>query len=425
MATGFRKTERRTVPSVIPIAVLALAAIACGGEDARPAATGQPSAVPTGVLRTAPTPALSTGPKRDWQRIAVVEGATDASGGWRRLAGSPIGYVAISSVPAAIWFSPDGVAWAKTRLEVPEGTALAAEAVAGGTESIVVGGDYTPCSRTAYSRNPFGECRPRPASWVSTDGRTWRASPGWNGRIGDPGRAGSVFNAVWPVPGDGWDAAQAFDASDESDDFDLAGPAIWHSPDGLHWELLKRYEGRCGSDVATSGLRGAADASSRRVLAGDVPSCDPRVWSSADGRAWAPVGAIGTQWPIEAVLPATTDRPWRLFGFEADANFDPIAIGVWRSTDLDTWTVDRLPPGAKGAIVLAAADGGDFDVAVGFGEDHGLTWSSEDGLTWEVAASPGIEAVAAGPAGLLGLIGTWDGAGNTVTGFEVWKLAER
>src|SRR3954463_5384274 len=103
------------------------------------------------------------------------------------------------------------------------------------------------------------------------------ASQPWEGRVGERGRSGSLFYAVWAVPTGGWDAAQGLDPSDESDDFDLRGPAIWHSPDGLAWTNLKAFEDTKSETqciFAASELHGAADAAGRRIAAaGDGGGC--------------------------------------------------------------------------------------------------------------------------------------------------------
>ncbi len=205
-----------------------------------------------------PTPVQSIGADVRWERISTVTDAPDLNGNWRVLRGFQGGYAAIARSPAAVWSSADGITWTETRLRVPRGAALGAEAIAGAGDTILVGGSYSPCSLRAYERNPFGDCRPRPVSWASSDGRDWRASPPWQGPIGERGRSGSLFNEVWSVPTGGWDAAQAFDPSDESDGFELVGSAIWHSTDGLAWKLLKDYAGEdldCPSDLAAGEFR--------------------------------------------------------------------------------------------------------------------------------------------------------------------------
>ena len=77
------------------------------------------------------------------------------------------------------------------------------------------------------------------------------------------------------------------------------------------------------------------------------------------------------------------------------------------------------------AVVLAAVHEPRRDIAVGRSGEQGGTWISEDGETWRPAdVTTKIETLATGPAGTLGLVGTWSENGDEVTGFEVWKLVD-
>ena len=94
------------------------------------------------------------------------------------------------------------------------------------------------------------------------------------------------------------------------------------------------------------------------------------------------------------------------------------------SKDLVTWTIDSLPSaGHPHAIVIAGTQGTPVDVAISAPNER-LTWTSRDGIEWPLAQGPSapIEGLASGPAGVLGLIGTWDDAGSVTTGFQVWRL---
>jgi len=82
-------------------------------------------------------------------------------------------------------------------------------------------------------------------------------------------------------------------------------------------------------------------------------------------------------------------------------------------------------PGHVGGIVLEATHGAIGDVAVGWTRDSAnRTWIGGGVGDWRLVAGsvPRIETVASGPAGVLGLVGLWDAAGDEVTGFEVWQL---
>jgi hypothetical protein len=382
-----------------------------------------------------PTPQSAVGREVQWERIATVANAPDRLGDWRVLGGFLGGYAAIESSPAAVWFSADGIEWTETRLRVPRGTPLQVQAIAGGRAEILLGGSYTPCSPRAYERDPFFECRPRPVSWISSDGRNWRASPPWKGPVGEPGRSGSLFQQLWPVPNGGWDAAQAFDPSDESDGFELRGPAIWHSSDGLAWKPLKGHSGEgteCASDLLSGDVRAAADASGRRVASLGVDregGCAPPVWTSADGRVYTPVAGFTAGYEsVRVVLPPDKGWPWRLLGWVVLTGGQTTEARAWSSYDLATWTTTPLAGrDVPAQIVQSAAHQPGRDIAVSRAKEASITSISDDGIHWQIAdgTSPPIETIAAGPAGLLGLIGIWNDAGDAVTGFEVWRLIEK
>ncbi len=162
--------------------------------------------------------------------------------------------------------------------------------------------------------------------------------------------------------------------------------------------------------------------------------CEPPIWTSSDGRIYRqlvgfPVEHADTY--VQVVLRPVDGWPWRLLGFwswDVDGGLRTQAA-AWTSHDVDTWSTMPLPGlDVGGQILQSAAHEPGRDIAVGLGRDNSasLTWISTDGVRWRIAdrSSPPIESIAAGPAGTLGLIGIWDGAGNAVTGFEVWKLIE-
>jgi hypothetical protein len=364
-----------------------------------------------------------------WEQVAAVD-APDRMGDLRLLAGSSLGYVALTRSPPAAWFSADGASWTEHTLTVTDGFAVSIETAAASSGLIVVGGSYSPCSRQDFELNPYNGCRARPASWVSTDGQTWQASPPWTGQIGEPGQSGSLFYAVWPVPTGGWDAAQAFDPSNDSDDLELVGPAVWHSPDGLGWTLLKPLladvTATCGTVFVSSDLSGAADDTGRRLAVGSSAECAAMAWESADGRTWTPLSGFATTAPLSAptaALPADALRPWRLLGNGIEAGSTSSRATAWESTDLASW-VEVTLPGATAASEPRGVRGPSTDVAVAGSDNDHITWVSEGAGPWSrlAGSSPPIETVAWGPSGVVGLVGTWDADFNNVTGFEVWLL---
>jgi hypothetical protein len=417
------------------VLLLVLVASACAGEGAvspselASAALSSEAATPSTTPSPSPSPTPSPSPATaavHWEQITSVD-APDPFGDWRLLAGFDGGYVALQRSPPAAWFSPDGTTWTRTALKAPEGFAGSADAIASDGESILVGGDYIPCTRRQYSDDPFHECRPRPVTWISSDGLEWRTSGPWKGPTGEEGRSGSSFLTVWPVPTGGWDAGQMFNGSDESDDFPASGPALWHSSDGIDWTQLTDRPGediQCGTFGVTESFDAAADATGRRVAAtGAYEECPYPVFTSSDGTTYEKVDTFPTegQTYMTVVLPPAEGLPWRLFGGLEETG----QAFAWSSADLRAWSTAPIN-GEGGAVVLAAAHEPGRDIAVGRNGRTGGTWISEDGETWRMAAdaTTKVETLAVGPAGTLGLVGTWSGDGSEVTGFEVWKLVD-
>ena len=341
--------------------------------------------------------------------------------------------MALQRHPPAALFSSDGLTWTRTALDAPDGFASSASTIASNGESILVGGDYSPCSRQQYNDDPFHACRPRPVSWISSDGLHWQMSGPWNGPNGEPGRSGSLFETVWSVPTGGWDAGQMFDLSDESDGFPLAGPAIWHSPDGLTWTPLTDAPGEdptCGTFGVTDTFDAAADATGRRLaVTSAYEHCLFPVFTSSNGWDYEKVESFPAegQTYMSSILPPVDGWPWRLFG-----GLEGTGRGfAWSSADLQTWSATPLNQDGVPSGVLAAIHEPARDIAVGRVGGRGATWISDDGQTWRLAggAEAAIEALASGPAGTLGLVGTWsvvvdEDEGTSVTGFEVWQLVD-
>jgi hypothetical protein len=384
------------------------------------------ASTPDATIAPTPTPSASTAPGVHWEQIATVE-APDPFGDFRLLGGFDGGYVALQRSPPAAWFSADGTSWKRTALKAPDGFAGSADTIASNGESILVGGDYIPCTKRQYSDDPFHECRPRPVSWITSDGTEWQTSGPWNGPNGEEGRSGSSFLTVWPVPTGGWDAGQMFNPSDDSDDFPASGPALWHSPDGVAWIQLTDAPGddmRCGTFGVTESFDAAADATGRRVAATAASEeCPFPVFTSSDGTAYETVETFPAEGEtyMTVVLPPVEGFPWRLFGGREGSG----QAFAWSSVDLITWSATAINGDGR-AVVLAAVHEAGRDIAVGGQGGQGGTWTSQNGLKWRLAAdaTTEIETLATGPAGTLGLVGTWSENGEEVTGFEVWKLVD-
>ncbi len=410
---------------------------------ARPPAASLPLAQPSPSARRSPTPPLSPSAKPElptteptgevsWRRIGTTRAPNIAEGyGVYDVAGFDDGYVLVDGSPI-IKASEDGMAWTTVQPPLSYGIVVALKAAASNGKSLIVGGSYSPCTRLAYNANPFFDCRARPVSWVSRDGRTWKASGPWTGRLGPRGKAGSDFVALWGVPSGGWDAAQLFSGSDESDDLEPTGPAIWHSDDGRTWTVRNARDAfrdwPCWVDTEAS-WHFAADQSGRRLASVACYSDDgtdevAALASSLDGRTWARIAGFESppgSW-ISGVVGPAGDDTWVVAGA---GQFDAMA---WSSRDLANWTATQLPVptgGSQAAVwTLARADG--TYVAAGRGGEQALTWLSADGVTWRLAvAARGhtpIEELADGPAGLLAFGLMEDKGSSSRYHLAVWRM---
>jgi hypothetical protein len=375
-----------------------------------------------------------------WEEIGTIETPelTDGSGGFVAL-GFDDGYVvsdccAATTFPSrdagAVRFSTDGARWEPVELRVSDGYVISVMSAASDGQRVVLAGEYTPCTRNQWLENPWFDCRSRPATWVTDDGRTWRSSPSWSGLNARAGQAGSWFTDVWPVPGMGWEAAQVFSGTDESDDLDPTGPALWRSTDGLTWSLLAEriagFDLACGSWTVDR-FRAFADVNGNRIA---VVQCDEglRLWHASDGVAYSPIegfpageGSLGAD-----VLPPTGSEPW-LFG-GLDRVTAPV---IWSSSDLQTWTTIQLSreESRRGRVMALALAGGIMVAIGGTSQGEGpaqtTTWASPDGQNWVlVDMQPGVQlggpVLANGPTGTL-RFGSILLADDTER-FVVWRL---
>ena len=416
------------------------AALALGACDQSSASAPPPTSQPVATASPASTPLTSQSPSQlptvgagGWQRIAAIDSAEAAQGFGAILAiGFAGGYLV--SDTRDVWFSRDGQSWELIRLELAEGVPLGIASLATDGSRGIVGGDYTPCTLHRWERNPFYDCRSRPASWLTVDGRTWSSSGAWTGPLGAPEKNGSAFAEIWSVPTAGWDAAQLFSGSDESDELEPTGPTIWHSIDGLSWSLLA--DRLTSLDAACPGwdnesLQVAADQQARRVLAA---RCDsrPLLAASPDGREYVPIAEFPGSWVGHLLAPAGSG-PWLAGGDRRDGD-----ATVWSSTDLEAWSVAVLPvlPRHTRSTLTALARTGDGYVAGGIAATSGaagssdvvaeaVTWISTDASDWRlVDVEPGADLnlwrIATGPAGTLGF-GTVPVAEDAYQ-LNVWQL---
>jgi hypothetical protein len=231
-------------------------------------------------------------------------------------------------------------------------------------------------------------------SWRSADGSTWLLTDLGEGD-------GTFMNAVAAGPsvlvavGRDENAAAVWTSADDGACWTRARSPSFEDPAHLRMDAV----------VAVPGGFLAGGSSGP-----DIGRRTARLWSSPDGRSWAPLS-----------LPDATDA--RVTGI-ASAAGRTVVVGtrgterepggsiVWVSDDGRTWrAVPSAPDLAAGLMVAVAADGPGF-VAVGTdGEQYqAIAWRGPDGMRWERISSPTfvyhdqkvrMTAVVAGPAGLV------------------------
>ncbi|MEM9464253.1 MAG: hypothetical protein AAGA90_02715 [Actinomycetota bacterium] len=132
------------------------------------------------------------------------------------------------------------------------------------------------------------------------------------------------------------------------------------------------------------------------VAVNDYETFIPQLWINREGTTWAPLPTTGIDRPIEVVdLVATADGVFLAGALRGeDLSVGPFTPGLFRSTDLETWSaasVDADPGGDGVMLSVAEFDGG--LIASGRGIDGGVLWRSDDGgATWTLtpgAAIPG------------------------------------
>jgi hypothetical protein len=168
------------------------------------------------------------------------------------------GLFAVGGVPGAdaagLWHSTDAETWERIGGDFP--AAFMWSIAEGGPGLVAVG----------WRRNPD----PDLAVWTSADaGVTWELAP-------DPeGFAGLEATDVAALP----DGSLAMVGSA----FDGSGGRIWHSTDGVAWDLAVE-------DLAGAHARSLAVTPAGLVAVGGGADMIARAWFSADGLTWAPLG---------------------------------------------------------------------------------------------------------------------------------------
>jgi hypothetical protein len=254
-----------------------------------------------------------------------------------------------------IWYSVDGERWISVYgLGAPDPAVVApfgsvAAVAAGGPGFVALG---------LSSDDGFTG---RPQVWTSADGRDWTAvdSQGLAGSLNDViggagmlvavGGSDTAATALVSTDGATWTAAPEQEALQgaemtsvafQNGAFVAAGaltgpgdtfpstPAIWHSPDGLHWSLVLRGESGqrisqvVSADAGFVAIGGYFPSAGWSYDAADpIPPSDTlQLWFSADGETWSGLttgfvadGGItlgrATIWGGELFVPVTLLNP--------------------------------------------------------------------------------------------------------------------
>ncbi len=216
---------------------------------------------------------------REWQRVSAESLAGDGHEEILTVVATPTGFVAGGfevtgdEADAAVWVSPDGVAW--TRVHQPAFADLGTQRI----HSLTVTPNGILAGGTHYHPNQFGLYNLDARVWLSADGTSWTrvdaptlGGPGWQ-----------YITAVLATP-TGLFAAGG----------DIVGQpglhndaAIWRSEDGITWTQIE--------DPALGGIGAqhisalALDGAGMIAVGYDTASLGnrlPAVWTSPDGIRW-------------------------------------------------------------------------------------------------------------------------------------------
>jgi hypothetical protein len=243
-----------------------------------------------------------------------------------------------------------------------------------GMSAVAAGpGGYVAVGCATTAEFDAGQCDG--AAWTSPDGRTWQRSP-------VPSADQLYLGGV--IAGEPGYLAWGYDV----------GAAFWASPDGVEWQR---------APTIPSFAYGMVDSvvwfKDRFYAVGTSPE-EPLAWTSPDGLAWSPVGAIGCVPGPSAQPPGVIDGiaslDDRLVGWGSvytKAGYERMVAVL---TDGARWVCGQGVPGSSNGWITAVTRYGDGLVGVGRQHDAPdagagnpgspiAAWASSDGLTWQPA----------------------------------------
>ncbi len=355
-------------------------------------------------------------PQVAWTRMAAVAVVVVAA------VGVGIGIGASGLLDAARSPQPSasfGATWRQVQLVPPEtaATDLVSDGYAGPTRIVLVGQRAGPKEAGADSS---------PAAWYSDDGFTWHDSTinvvsSWltiRGLsavfpVGD--RLYAIGGSTEPAPpaapvfestdgGATWNEVPGVDVPVVFQRVTAGGPGlvavsvynatVWTSADGQSWTA---HTGEGGSSGTSEGLQAVAAHGSDLLAVGQVwhrsnSEITGLVMTSPDGEHWT------RQTPPDGFVPHDVTwaaGAWLMTGYSGPPDGSRATASILRSTDGVTWSAVALPgleETGQSSSMEAIAAGPDGIVAIG-GSPSSVgpsfsVWTSADGLSWQLHTLP-------------------------------------
>jgi hypothetical protein len=168
-----------------------------------------------------------------------------------------------------------------------------------------------------------------------------------------------------------------------------SGSPVWFSPDGIGWSEANHPSAPDGSRASLEALAGSGAALVAVGFQSENDQQSATVWSSVDGRVWAPLEVpddyAGGR-PMDVAV--GDDGRTVIVGMTGNAQGDPVAWIINGGSVADPVTLPSDDPEARVSTVVATPNG---FTAVGAGWDPAeaapvlLAWFSMDGSTWELS----------------------------------------
>ena len=384
-----------------------------------------PSVGPT----TAPTPTVApTAPPEvglAWSRVDDPDLVSQPHNGtmYGVIAGGPgaIAWGSIFGTGPRIWTTSDGLDW--SRASVPAATdAYLKEHNPGEVLDVTAGGPGYVAVGVYFRVGGDGNTS---IVWTSVDGMTWT-------RIAhDP-----VFELSLMEHVVAWNDQLFAYGCENVTPIDCGPQRVWASSDGLAWTIIQPTLPE-GTNTVSSVTPSADRLWGRAWLYDEsVPAENPTAQvmvTSTDGRTWVPstlpVVVRSPLYPLTDALYMTV-APWPLPAPQFTPPPKPAgqpAPGVYRSTDLTTWTPRSVGLKTVGEDLIAV---GDTMIMVGDNAaGNGVCWATcqatgwrsvDGGVTWQVVPADTVggtmTSVAALPNGTLVSVGrTVDDRGSPST----------